>query len=253
MDLHEAVNVCLLAIYYRHVPGAPIVLAANRDESRRRPSLSPDLREDQRLLCGLDAQAGGTWLGVNADGLVVAVTNRPAPPAPAVARSRGLLAMDLLHTGSASKAVELAMRELDTEHYAGVNYLCTDAQSCAVVCGGLQPQVIDMPPGLHLLTNGDPDDVDDSRQKISRRLMVEREPSRVEDFLNRAKLVFSGKAHPPTAAKMVLNQPWRGTISSTIIAITDDPHQAAYLYADGPPDSEPYCDYSHMLRAMLAR
>ena len=68
---------CLLAIQYRLVPEAPILVAANREEFYERPSHPPSIQSGKpRVLCGVDAQAGGTWLGVNQHGLVVGVSNR---------------------------------------------------------------------------------------------------------------------------------------------------------------------------------
>jgi len=72
----------------------------NRDETRTRlPALPPRVqrRDGVEFLCPLDADAGGTWLGVNAYGLTVGLLNgRADAPAPAAPRSRGLLVLDLL-------------------------------------------------------------------------------------------------------------------------------------------------------------
>ena len=72
----------------------------NRDEARTRlPALPPRVqrRDGVEFLSPLDADAGGTWLGVNAYGLTVGLLNgRADAPAPAAPRSRGLLVLDLL-------------------------------------------------------------------------------------------------------------------------------------------------------------
>ena len=67
---------CLLAIQYQLVPEAPVLVAANREERYDRPSLPPAIQSGKpRVLCGVDEQAGGTWLGVNQNGMFVAVAN----------------------------------------------------------------------------------------------------------------------------------------------------------------------------------
>jgi len=89
----------------------------NRDEARTRlPALPPraQRRGEVEFLCPLDADAGGTWLGVNAYGLTVGLLNgradAPVPPAPL---SRGLLVLGLLDArGSAEVAERLAAADL---------------------------------------------------------------------------------------------------------------------------------------------
>ena len=68
---------CILAIQYRLVPDAPILVAMNREERYDRPTSVPSIQSGKpRVLCGLDQQASGTWLGVNQHGMLVAACNR---------------------------------------------------------------------------------------------------------------------------------------------------------------------------------
>ena len=87
---------CLLAIQYQLVPDAPILVAANREEFYERPSQPPSIQSGKpRVLCGIDAQAGGTWLGVNQHGLVIGVCNRRKMSSNYPSRSRGVLCREL--------------------------------------------------------------------------------------------------------------------------------------------------------------
>lgn len=100
--------VCTLALYFRCFDAYPILVAANRDEHFDRPSAPPAFLEGEpKIIAGKDLRAGGTWLGVNASGLIVGILNRridgDALPA-TVARSRGALCMDLLQLNSAKAA-----------------------------------------------------------------------------------------------------------------------------------------------------
>ena len=89
---------------------------SNRDELRTRPAaLAPRLhRLDGRLAAfPVDPQGGGTWIGVNDAGLIVALLNRNRPPVAATVartRSRGLIVCDLLRCGSVSDALARAAR-----------------------------------------------------------------------------------------------------------------------------------------------
>jgi hypothetical protein len=82
----------------------------NRDETRTRlPALPPraQRRNGVEFLCPLDADAGGTWLGVNAFGLSVGLLNgRAEAPAPAAPQSRGLLVLDLLDAPDSAAVAE---------------------------------------------------------------------------------------------------------------------------------------------------
>ena len=95
---------CTLAVYFRAFADFPLIIAANRDEHYDRPSAPPTvLQTTPKIISGRDLRAGGTWLGFNEHGLVVAILNRHSnddpPPLPS-ARSRGALCMDLLMQNS---------------------------------------------------------------------------------------------------------------------------------------------------------
>src|SRR5262249_10269236 len=67
----ECASMCLLAIFYRTLPDAPLLVAANREEFFDRPFLPPHVQgREVKFLAGLDVRARGTWLGVNERGLV---------------------------------------------------------------------------------------------------------------------------------------------------------------------------------------
>ena len=96
---------CLLALFFRVVPDAAVVVGANREENYARAGTPPRVLDGPtRAVAGLDPVAGGTWLGVNGNGLLAAVTNRPRLPVPEQPRSRGLLVRDLLGCATARQA-----------------------------------------------------------------------------------------------------------------------------------------------------
>ena len=54
---------CLLALFYRVMEDAPIVVGANREEAYARGGEPPRALEGAcRAVAGLDPHAGGTWL-----------------------------------------------------------------------------------------------------------------------------------------------------------------------------------------------
>ena len=111
---------CLLAVQYQLVPESPVLVAANREEFYERPTQAPSIQSGKpRILCGTDAQAGGTWLGVNQNGLFIGVSNRRRSRPTYPTRSRGVLCRELLKADSALQARDRAMDEIASGKYDG--------------------------------------------------------------------------------------------------------------------------------------
>lgn len=248
---------CLLAIQFRTFAEAPLLAAANREEFFDRPAQAPRIvdahhRGGSQILCGIDARAGGTWLGVNPWGVFVAVTNRPKAHVPAAPRSRGQLCLDLLACRSAEEAAQRAFDELSSGRYAGANYVCIDSASGNVIHGGDCIERIGLGPGLHLLANGDVNEPHDARLALARELFSKKPLGTPAEFLTAAKQVCGH--YPPDASSgmpsIVLRAADRGTVSSTLVSLADDPSEAVYQYAPGPPDLASYEDFSPLLRSL---
>src|SRR5258708_32407841 len=113
---------CLLALFFRAVNDAPLIVGANREEFYDRAGEAPQILDGSvRAVGGRDPRAGGTWFGVNAAGVVAAVTNRPLPAPTKQSRSRGLLARDLPGCPSATEAAALAAPEQSSRRFARPN------------------------------------------------------------------------------------------------------------------------------------
>lgn len=245
---------CLLAIQYRLVPNSPILVAANREEYYDRPASPPSIQSGKpRILSGMDQQTGGTWLGVNQHGLFVAACNRIKMMPPLAPRSRGLLCRDLLRCGSARKAVDLAMEELTTGKYEGVNYVIADAESGWAIHGADEPDVVELEEGLNIIANGDLNDPRDERVQLARRLLTLQMLDSPVKFLAVASKVFARAPSPPGRPTVVYRGKDRGTVSSTLISLGKKPRDAIYQFANGAPDQHKYEDYSPLLRDILSR
>ena len=151
---------CTIALLFQHHPGAPLVIAANRDELYARTTSGPQrlgqTQQGHPFAGGRDEQAGGTWMGVTSAGFVVAITNQRTmgPPRPN-ARSRGALVMEALGCGGTEPAVAL-LRAVDGRDYNGFNLLIGDTESLYVVYGRSDRRrlVIELvSPGAHVLGN----------------------------------------------------------------------------------------------------
>jgi len=151
--------VCTILLAWRHLPGVPIVLAANRDELRARPSLAPHvLRESPLVVGGQDALAGGTWLAIRADGTLAAVTNRRVGERDATRRSRGELPLAMLGTASDAEARALLAGLRPTDYNPFNALYVSPALALVAHAHGDRLDLRELDPGLHVLTVFDVDD-----------------------------------------------------------------------------------------------
>jgi len=122
---------CLIVFAWRPGHAQPLVVAANRDEFYARPSKPlAQWPEALQVFAGRDAQAGGTWLGVGADGRFAALTNIREPHQTSARnslRSRGELVADFLSTDTSigDYFADVGRRISD---YAGFNLLLGDRE-----------------------------------------------------------------------------------------------------------------------------
>jgi len=67
---------CLIVFAFRPGHALPLVVAANRDEYYARTTAAlAQWPHAPQVFAGRDLQAGGTWLGITADGRFAALTN----------------------------------------------------------------------------------------------------------------------------------------------------------------------------------
>jgi uncharacterized protein with NRDE domain len=119
---------CTLLFRYRPEDEYPLAILSNRDEAYKRPSGGWDWRgESGQYFAPVDLEAGGTWIGLNRHGVVVALTNIfPGRRDPAF-RSRGKLVTDMLALPHASDAPGAIETSFETYPYNHFNLLVADA------------------------------------------------------------------------------------------------------------------------------
>ena len=158
---------CLVFVGWRVHQRYPLVVAANRDEYHARPT-APAAPWDEagtggpadgggaggrHILAGRDLVAGGTWLGVTADGRFAALTNVSGstslgPRAP----SRGRLPVDFLRgtLGAREHAREVSR---ESDRYSGFNLLLADRGDLFCVTNRGKERTMEISPGCHGLGN----------------------------------------------------------------------------------------------------
>ena len=164
---------CSVIILRRPDAPFPVVLGANRDEMADRPWQPPGRHWPDRpnVVAGLDELAGGSWLGLNDEGVVAAILNRTGTLGPqAGKRSRGELVLEALDHADAADAA-MALAQLDTRAYRPFNLLVADNRDAYVIMhrGDTprhRPEVATIGEGLHMLTAVDLDDPADPRVRL---------------------------------------------------------------------------------------
>ena len=230
---------CWIAVLFQVNARYPLIVAANREESRTRPAQAPFAWiGSPTIWAGRDELASGTWLGVNATGLLAAVTNRPAASRDASLRSRGLLCLDTLRCDSPESARSFFIDELSRQRFNPFNLVCVNHVAGWV--GTWQGEISDLTPGIHVVSNFG--DVDDDR------LPVVREARDRVGSLDVASPDIDDLLRSLGRICALANQPCplcyaggdHGTVSSSLVAVKVDGTVTAYWHAPGPPSEAPF-------------
>jgi hypothetical protein len=245
---------CLLGIAFQIDGNCPVLVLANREESFFRPTAGPRIHPPHGgappWLGGTDLLAGGTWLGVNPHGLLVAITNRPRANIPATPRSRGLLCRSLLAYRNTQSAVRSAVEQLRQGVFAGCNLLIATPTEAAVIEFADDLGVTPLSPGLHLVTNGPLNDPADRRITRVRRELATPAPGNPAEWMLRARQVCAQGAEGEQPAICLAGKD-RGTISSTVLSLARPIEDSQYWHARKSPAEVAYDDLSPLLGTLL--
>jgi len=227
-------------------PGAawPLLLAANRDERLDRPWDPPGAHWPAQpgIMGGRDRSAGGSWMALNAAGVVATVLNRPGSLGPADGkRSRGELPLIALAQPSAEAAAD-ALCALDAGQWRPFHAVIADAATAWFVAGLGEGHATAtaLHPGLHMVTAHAPND-----------------PASPRTARHLPRFAASPRPEPPdwgqwpvllgdssgTAAEMLNIPPLGGfgTLCSSLLALGPG-GSAQWLFAPGPPDRTAFAE-----------
>lgn len=248
---------CTLFVLYRPDHAWPVLIGANRDEMLNRPWQSPSRHWPDRpnVVAGLDVLGGGSWFGVNDDGVAAGIMNRAGTLGPAAGkRSRGELVLEALDHAEAESAAE-ALSHLDPAAYRAFNLVVVDAHGGywlrhteAATPGRIEVRAL--APGVSMLTAYDLNDV--SSPRIRRYLPLVRaaavpDPERGE-WSAWERLLASRDADAGAereGAMNVVTDKGFGTVSSALLALPARGRAGVrprLRFADGRPGVAPFRD-----------
>lgn len=185
---------CIVAIAWQLFDELPLVLLSNRDEFLQRPTERLHQWSDQPIYAGRDKQSGGTWLGIHQQSLTdtvgeddtiyqqngrwAAVLNfRDGVQAGINERSRGEL---ITHFLTSTLSPMAFARQIDLRNYAGFNLIVGDTRQAVIVNNrGHAPTPLHT--GLHVISNGQPEDSWFKTERLRGRLRQEVLPLIAED------------------------------------------------------------------------
>jgi hypothetical protein len=251
---------CTLGLILGQSSRFPAIVAANRDEAEDRPSRAPHLWSERSplVVAGSDERAGGTWLGVNENGLVVGLTNlwqgQPADPALA---SRGDIVLALLGTASLEQASRLLTRQ---DPLATNAFLCVvlDAAGRAFYAhseDALEQHRIDA--GIHAFGNRPPVERP-AKLGAAQQRMQEAWSNRGGDgggeILEalRPPLAHHTGDRGPRESVCVHGRHGFGTVSSTLLLLGVNGERSRLYHVEGPPCQAAFTDLSSELDSLFS-
>jgi len=240
---------CSLIILFRPGHDWPVIVGANRDEMADRPWAPPGRHWPDRpqVVAGLDKLAGGSWLGVNDQGVLAAVMNRMNSLGPAPGRrSRGELVLEALDHADSAEAVK-ALQDLDPSAYRPFNMVIADSRDAFWLRnlghkqGWVEAEAL--PQGLSMVTAFDRNDSVGSL-RIRHFLPKFRDatpPDPAKDEWTAWAALLSSREHDPegtvTDAMAIMTDSGFQTSSSSLIALPQPAPKAraVWRFAAGLP------------------
>lgn len=214
---------CLLAFQLDQHPAYKFIMIANRDEFYGRPTAEAQFWQDQpSILAGRDLQQMGTWLGVNKQGRIAALTNYRDFSLPLTGpKSRGEIAVSFLQSTEPAPRFMERLHER-REDYAGFNFLAGTPEELYYY-SNIQQQILHVPKGTthglsnHLLNTPWPK-VETAKQLLEDYTNSHPviEPDRLFEFMQRSEQ-FPDSQLPDTGVGLELER----TLSSLFIRSED--------------------------------
>jgi hypothetical protein len=245
---------CTVVFLRRPAHDCPLILAANRDEMGDRPWLPPGRHWPDRpdVVAGKDLLAGGTWMGVNDDGVVAGILNRKdSLGTDPRLRSRGELVLEALDHADAVAAAG-ALADLDPRGWRSFNLFVADNRDAYWVrslgpSGPDRVTVQEIPEGLSMLTAWD---LNARRSARTRHFLPRFAAAAVPDPASgdwegwaalMASRDFAAGSGPSEAMRIVTGHGF-GTLSSSLVALTHPSVNPSkhWLFAAGPPGEVAY-------------
>ncbi len=228
---------------YKLLKDYPVVALHNR-------YLGLDTREEPPRSWGdgvyapYDFSSNGTWIGINRDGLLMAITNQETQTIAKPSRSRGLLAVDVLRECSSSKEAREYLNDGSIrDQYRTGNFILADSDSAYHVLWDAITMTREIKPGPYALgvitrypgleITGRASEIwqsSESRRLRAYRLLAQFKPSGIDDAVSKLMEVSGDHEYGKTTGSICWHSEQFRQTSSTIMAPGPNPR---VLYCTG--------------------
>ena len=148
---------CTLIILYRPNNKWPLLVGGNRDEMLNRPWLEPTNHWNNSICAGKDILAGGTWIGINKQGIIASVLNRPNSLGNDKNKiSRGTIPIDILHKNNIEDVINY-VKNINTQSFKPFNLFFGNNKKAfwAKITDNNKIIINNITPGIHFLDSYD--------------------------------------------------------------------------------------------------
>jgi len=257
--------VCTLIVLHRLLDEYPVVVLHNRylgaGTLEEPPRVSWGRR---RVFSPYDVASRGTWVGFNESGLLVAVTNQETEFNERPARSRGLLAMDLLDGCETAEEAKAFLTDPDVRwDYRRGNFVVADGNSAWQVVWDKETVAQRLQPGGHVVTTltifpgvewterAEKMWVNVEKRRIrALQLLGALDVSDLDGTVEGLKIIGSDHGSEKGPGSICYHYPTGENVqtSSTIMALGQEISNSRILYCVGNACENEYKDYSEMLK-----
>jgi uncharacterized protein with NRDE domain len=244
---------CTLVVALRHFAGSPLVVAANRDERYARPSSPIGPWAGEPFVAPRDDAAGGTWLGLNASGVFVGVTNRFGVPKDELRESRGTLVVEALRARSA-RELHAALATLSPARFNAFHLLYADVHDAFVTWSdGSSLGQQELGAGTHVVTERSLGGDDRARTELLRERLLALDVTRPpEPDAIQALMRIHGSTHPLAGTCIHVPEIGYGTKSSAVLFVAERLGDSRLFWAEGSPCTVAFEDRSSLVTALAS-
>lgn len=248
---------CTFIMLYQILEDYPVIALHNRYLRLNTQEEAPKTQLGG-VYCPSDLASKGTWIGLNRDGLMIAITNQETHSNDVPRRSRGILALDVLREcGSSAEAKKYLTDPSIRGYYRPGNFVVADHDEAwhvlwdhfttawRIVPGSYSVGTVTMYPGISLDERAEKIGLDSEKRRIrALKLLDGYDPVSLDEVIEKIKVVSSDHEYGKTTASICWHSTEFKQTSSTIIAVGLNPFESRVLYCVGNACESKFREYT---------